>query len=390
MLQGSIPLHGKLTPFVIILILQSLATPCRGIETVSGNSATRTYYFVPENSKRLQIRDEYRPIFSKLLTDPTIISLSNSDLAYHCVDDYCKCGYVALFKSNYHKGLFCTMRHFGNFEDIWMSFYDDLTDSWSELYFTGYSFSEIDRVINNLKDYWASRYFNYEIYLTSTSVLNDVVTLEFQLRYVDHSGYRVINTMSLDFNISEIIKDSDGDGLTDKAEDRLKTDKFTNDTDGDGIGDLCDTNPLSPSGNKCEWGGIYQLVFDDLIVSANREKDDSVLVIMDQLDDDNCPVYSGNHIVLNTFRMKPIVDDGWTYTVNNYDKDINHVVAFSFEYLLETTPGEVMAVVTHSDNTLFESTVYIFRTDRNNKWYIYDKNESFYMDHADAPRYEDQ
>jgi hypothetical protein len=66
------------------------------------------------------------------------------------------------------------------------------------------------------------------------------------------------------FDMNIIAKDSDGDGLTDIAEDKLYLDKYNNDTDGDGIPDNLDTNPrlYFP---RTEKSRIYEAIMNEEI-----------------------------------------------------------------------------------------------------------------------------
>jgi hypothetical protein len=67
---------------------------------------------------------------------------------------------------------------------------------------------------------------------------------------VDLRFKRKVDNIYIEMPLDDIRKDSDGDGLTDLLEDKLRTDPLNPDTDGDGIIDGLDSLPQVPLGNK--------------------------------------------------------------------------------------------------------------------------------------------
>jgi hypothetical protein len=87
----------------------------------------------------------------------------------------------------------------------------------------------------------------------------------------------------LTYDLTELRKDSDHDGLTDLVEARLGTDPHRADTDGDGIPDSRDTNPLiAGSPNPSVRQRLVQEVFSALF--SGDPNPDLIIVILEKPD----------------------------------------------------------------------------------------------------------
>jgi hypothetical protein len=85
-----------------------------------------------------------------------------------------------------------------------------------------------------------------------------------------HSYECVKDGIYLVFDMKVIVKDSDGDGLTDIVEDKLYLDKLNKDTDGDGISDNLDMNPRVnyPRTKKSK---VYEAILNEDIGSKDMD-----------------------------------------------------------------------------------------------------------------------
>lgn len=99
------------------------------------------------------------------------------------------------------------------------------------------------------------------------------------------------------FDLETLRKDSDGDGLTDIEEARLRTDPFKADTDDDGIPDNLDLNPRCnvPRTDKTI---VYEVIFNEEIPSYDEE---DPLVIPEEI--------SETHYCTDTTKTVMIVTD---------------------------------------------------------------------------------
>ena len=79
-------------------------------------------------------------------------------------------------------------------------------------------------------------------------------------------------------NLAEIVKDSDGDGLTDIEEKNLFLNPFSNDTDGDGISDLDDNNPRFASSSN-DFVKLYEgLMFGENVKSDGKYPEEIMMI----------------------------------------------------------------------------------------------------------------
>ena len=84
------------------------------------------------------------------------------------------------------------------------------------------------------------------------------------------------------FDLETLRKDSDGDGLTDIEEARLRTDPFSKDTDNDGIPDDLDLNPRCnvPRTDKTI---IYEVILDESIRIPFYDREDPLTLPFDEI-----------------------------------------------------------------------------------------------------------
>lgn len=102
------------------------------------------------------------------------------------------------------------------------------------------------------------------------------------------------------FDLETLRKDSDGDGLTDIEEARLRTDPFSKDTDNDGIPDDLDLNPRCnvPRTDKTI---IYEVILDESIRIPFYDREDPLTIPFDEI--------AESHYCVDTTRTVMIVTD---------------------------------------------------------------------------------
>ena len=102
------------------------------------------------------------------------------------------------------------------------------------------------------------------------------------------------------FDLETLRKDSDGDGLTDIEEARLRTDPFSKDTDNDGILDDLDLNPRCnvPRTDKTI---IYEVILDESIRIPFYDREDPLTIPFDEI--------AESHYCVDTTRTVMIVTD---------------------------------------------------------------------------------
>lgn len=102
------------------------------------------------------------------------------------------------------------------------------------------------------------------------------------------------------FDLETLRKDSDGDGLTDIEEARLRTDPFSKDTDNDGIPDDLDLNPRCnvPRTDKTI---IYEVILDESIRIPFYDREDTLTIPFDKI--------AESHYCVDTKRTVMIVTD---------------------------------------------------------------------------------
>ncbi|WP_338812145.1 hypothetical protein V9L05_12130 [Bernardetia sp. Wsw4-3y2] len=143
-------------------------------------------------------------------------------------------------------------------EGIWIAFSKDNGNSWEHLY-TGISQS---RPLN-LKWYSKTSLFKSETELQIEAAI--VRQLTISSRY-NPAPYEVLEDgFLLVFNLDDLRKDSDLDGLTDIEEQSLYTDPNNVDTDGDKIPDDLDLNPHFSS-NRTDKTVIFEKVIEGEIM----------------------------------------------------------------------------------------------------------------------------
>ena len=82
----------------------------------------KTNIDTPAFSLPLQIQNNYNATFINMLDNSLSHEFTNNYLIGTCIDEYCRCHYLALFKTDHHKGLLCIAEFIGNIYDIWLSF----------------------------------------------------------------------------------------------------------------------------------------------------------------------------------------------------------------------------------------------------------------------------
>lgn len=127
-------------------------------------------------------------------------------------------------------------RSFGE-EGIWVAYSEDNGETWS-YYYTG---------IVQKQPLFVKWYSSYPLINEQGNLQIEACLLR-QMSPFTHPGpkpsYQLVKDgLLLTFDLETLRKDSDGDGLTDIVESKLRTDPNNVDTDGDGVPDNLDMNP---------------------------------------------------------------------------------------------------------------------------------------------------
>ncbi len=164
-----------------------------------------------------------------------------------------------------------------DFKDgYWLAISNDNGSSWKK-YYTGL-----------VENYYY--YFNRE---SKISLLKNDNTLQIEcaITRLEKQAIRPIGSptfglvqdgLVIEIEMSEIIKDSDNDGLTDIVENKMLLNPTNSDSDGDGINDGEDSNPRFPS-KKNDFTEIYETIFNQKFDSeGNPEiKEIPILIVTD-------------------------------------------------------------------------------------------------------------
>lgn len=117
-------------------------------------------------------------------------------------------------------------------------------------------------------------------------------------------------------SLSDLIKDSDGDGLTDIEEEKLALNPFDKDTDRDGVDDTKDHNPRFKS-------------------EINNETLLYKVILQNEIDNDTATLIRDNEII-NPGRYYYLEDDHLFFVVSD-DEDLQHAEFDHGRYIILST-----------------------------------------------------
>lgn len=333
----------------------------------------KTNIYTPAFSLPLQIQTTHNATFIDMLNNNLSREFSNNYLIGSCVDEHCHCHYLALFKTDHFKGLLCIAEFIGNIYDIWLSFYDDASNKWSGLVFTGQSLFDIKSIIELARgfDIKSLEIFPYEINSCYTNSIHDVVYLKMDVKYHDDETIDSWNGfVQMAFVINDIIKDADKDEMNDFMEERLTTNKMIRDTDHDGIFDLNDDAPLAPYQGTCKNQEIYQTVIDDVLTPGS-----ATLVYVNELNDYHCPFYSENRTIINWYHVL-LAFYGFElgdHEILDLSQNINYAEEIVFTTLRQNGEFEFFVNITHSNIFGLAEISYIINKGESDEWEVKEK-----------------
>ena len=148
-------------------------------------------------------------------------------------------------------------RYYGD-AGIWIAISENYGKDWS-YYFTG---------LVQKQPIYLKWYSGIPLIAENNTIQIEAVLLRQQEPFI-HPGpmpkYQIVKDgVSVIFNINDLKKDSDNDGLTDIMEQTFQLNIFDSDTDKDGISDYSDLNPLYAY-KKTDFSCIYEAVLNDYI-----------------------------------------------------------------------------------------------------------------------------
>lgn len=205
-----------------------------------------------------------------------------------------------------------------------------------------YMDSKFDEFMWGEPGYWIelntngeSRYFYtgltknyyYNLYKSELPVWKNDSILQFRalnvrmikpfIQPIEAPKYETIrDNLIIELNLNQLMKDSDGDGLTDVVEDKMMTNPMFRDTDEDGISDLEDTNPRFRSirtNRTLMFAGLLDNYINDTLKIRDNQIINSrrpsrihdlepriYLIISDDPDVQRTPFDYNKHIILTT------------------------------------------------------------------------------------------
>ena len=249
--------------------------------------------------------DDYTPYNDTLYFTPYQDSVFHSPTFF---EDYPKIDYYAsinkhsILKQEKKGNVEAFIYESGEYENmffgengIWVAYSDDNGETWS-YYYTG---------IVQKQPLFIKWYSSYPLINEQGDLQIEACLLRQGSNFI-HPGpgpsYQLVKDgLLLTLDLETLRKDSDGDGLTDIVEAKLRTDPNKADTDGDGIPDNLDLNPRFAS-NRTDKSAIFEAVLDDdvLIHFWGEEEEETILPI------DKTPE---THYVVDTTETVLIVTD---------------------------------------------------------------------------------
>jgi hypothetical protein len=167
--------------------------------------------------------------------------------------------------------------HFGGFDaEILAQSTDSEKKKWAIIPLNRYGNIDIWLVSMNDKKQWSEPIFiNFPDFLK----LRNTKEIKWNLN-VKGDSVRIESDKVYEYKISDLLKDSDKDGLPDIVEERFLTDPKNPDSDKDGVQDGKDSNPLTPKHKDVnDTTEIRQAVFSALFATSNSQ---NAIVIVDR------------------------------------------------------------------------------------------------------------
>jgi hypothetical protein len=244
-----------------------LSIPFKFIEKGKNISFTSYYFQIKELSNYKQYSQSseitpYQESFFKALYNNRDSNLNYKREYIGAVDKY----QIIKFEKSGDRQVF--IYNDNKFEDIfwgesgiWIALSNENGKNW-EYYFTG---------IEEKTPFFLKWYSKLPLILDDDKIQIESAILE-QTKAASHPGppasYKVLKDgISIIFDLKKIIKDSDGDGLTDLVEQKFMTNPYSKDTDGDSIPDNLDLNPRYNI-PKTEKTLIYEAILnEDSVIS---------------------------------------------------------------------------------------------------------------------------
>jgi hypothetical protein len=164
-------------------------------------------------------------------------------------------------------------------------------------------------------DYWVAQSEDLKQWTTYFTGLR--IHDEYKAHFIVRPSYiqieilenpKIIHIISID----SLMRDTDGDGLTDMAEQRLCTNPLDEDTDYDGVSDLTDINPLAIKKEiLTDRDKIAKLVFEYYL--SNADERSAIIIALPDHEDKNEFAYAHGKVICLTYDEHEKFREKWDW-----------------------------------------------------------------------------